>query len=226
MNMKQVTMMMRVLNKDKDSAVIKLERLLEEDSLFLNVKEHLFSGGLIVAPTETRYGILGRADLPDVIDNLYTIKNRERNLPLSLFVSSLSQLWETGKKTRTAELLAKKFLPGPLTLVLENKSSVDKRIILNGKVGIRLSSSLLIQKLTRSLGIPLSATSANISGEKELSSIQEIYDAFGRGIDYYIDSGLLTGETSTVVDCTKDEVIIIREGKIKTAEIEKAVIES
>ncbi|HEX2896591.1 MAG TPA: L-threonylcarbamoyladenylate synthase [candidate division Zixibacteria bacterium] len=182
----------------------------------------LNSGELVVAPTDTRYGLLAKVDDLDAVNRLFEIKGREANKPSAVFISNVKMLDECAHVSHKAQILANKFLPGPLTLVLKSKQDLGKFFTLNKMTGFRISSSPLITNLVQHTG-PLSATSANLSGEKELDSVAEIRKQLGDKIELYIDGGKLNNPASTVVSVIDDQVRILREGAIAKKEILDAV---
>lgn len=185
--------------------------------------EALGRGDLVVAPTETRYGLLIRADDQKYLDLIYALKGREGGKATALLVRDLDEAGTLGEMTPEALRLAGQFLPGPLTLVLRARRNWKPPRVIDGKIGIRWSSSPVIQGLLAKTEMPLTATSANISGRADSESVEEIVSMFGDSISVYISVGPLTGPTSTVVDCSTGEVQILREGAITRAEIERAL---
>ena len=176
--------------------------------------EALIDGGVVVAPTETRYGMLVRADLAPSVDRLFDLKGRIATNPTAIFVAERRDIDNLGLITPAAERLIRELLPGPLTLVLEAKTDWVAPRVVNGKIGIRWSSSEFIRGLVVGVGSPLTATSANISGQPERATIAEIIADFQDAIDVYIDGGQLVGPVSTVVECVGGEVRILRVGAV------------
>ncbi len=183
----------------------------------------LTADGLIVAPTETRYGLLARADKADVVEKVYRAKKRALSEPIAIFVGSLEMITHYAQLNPPAQFLASLFLPGPLTLVLSGLPQWCGPVARDGKVGIRISPAPVICEITERVGFPLTATSANISGAAEPSSIDEIFHALGSAIDLYLDGGVLDGALSTVVDCSGDNPRILRKGAIDEREIIRAL---
>jgi L-threonylcarbamoyladenylate synthase len=181
--------------------------------------ELLRSGGLVVAPTETRYGLLIRADRPESLQRLFTVKGRSVLQPTSVFVADIAGAARLARINESATRLAKAFLPGPLTLVLPSIVAWEPPLVVAGKIGIRISSSPVIAGLVGRVEAPLTATSANRSGSPDLATAAEIQAVFGDEVDLYLDGGELMNDTSTVVDCTGPEVIILRRGAVDESEI-------
>ncbi|UCG62837.1 MAG: threonylcarbamoyl-AMP synthase [Candidatus Zixiibacteriota bacterium] len=179
----------------------------------------LGEGGLVVAPTETRYGLLARADQATVVSRLYSVKGRPASLPTAIFVKSITDAARYGTVNAAARRLAEKYLPGPLTLVLRASAVLDEPLVVEGKIGIRMSAAPFITQLLRQVTFPVTATSANPSGGEELDTIDEIARAFGGKIELYIDVGVLDNPVSTVVDVSSDNAAIIRQGAIPDQEL-------
>ena len=183
----------------------------------------LSCGELVVAPTETRYGLLVRADKQEYIKKLYGLKQRDLRQATALFVRDLTEAAKLGRLTAAAETLFEQFLPGPLTLVLQAVPDWPPPRVVDGKIGLRCSSAATIRGLLDRLPMPLTATSANISGESEAESVEELAAVFGERVALYLDAGPLTGTVSTVVDCSVDPVRILREGTISRERIRQAL---
>ncbi len=181
--------------------------------------EILKGGGLVVAPTETRYGLLGRSDKAEVVEKVYQVKRRPLAQPTAIFVASVEMIMHYAELNPVAQFLAKLFLPGPLTLILNVLPEWNSPVARNGKIGIRISPAPVIEEIVERVGFPFTATSANLSGSPERSSIDEIVEALGDNVDLYLDSGVLAGELSTVVDCTGKPPRILRKGAIDEREI-------
>lgn len=179
----------------------------------------LNDGGLAVAPTETRYGLLARADRGDAVSRLYNVKGRPVTMPTAIFARDIDEVAEYGKLTAVARRLAEKFLPGPLTLVLKANREMGEPLVVDGKIGIRVSSAPFIEMLLKQVTFPVTATSANPSGEDDYDTVEEIARAFGGKVDLYIDVGVLDNPVSTVVDATGDTAVILREGAISGSDV-------
>ena len=183
----------------------------------------LCDGLLVVAPTETRYGLLARADSPQALERMMEAKQRPAFMPVAVFVPSLHRIPQLAILNKQGKALAEKFLPGPLTLVLENRTKLPPPCVQKKKIGIRVTPCKVISTIIENLAFPVTATSANLSGENDGETIDDIVIAFRDSIALYLDGGSLSNPASTVVDCTVDPVVIIREGAITRAEIESVV---
>ena len=175
----------------------------------------LRGGGIVALPTDTVYGIAIALDTPDGIERLFRAKDRPPEKGIALLLADAAQAWELGVRTEAATRLAEAFWPGPLTLVLERGSGVDLPAALTGgmpTVGVRVPDHDAPRALARILG-PLPTTSANRSGEPDALEVAAVLAQLGDRVDLVLDGGRTRGAAaSTVVDCTRDPVAILREG--------------
>lgn len=213
------------MNSPLSGRVIQISPMAPDRGVLAQSAKILRDGGLVVAPTETRYGLLARADSPEALANLYSVKERPANLTTAVFFADLSELRHRCELSGAAERLAEHFLPGPLTLVCEAKEPTRRLVhppaINSGIIGVRISPARVIVELLKLVDFPLTATSANLSGRPDVTTVAEIDGQLNEGVDLYLDSGPLSGPTSTVVDVTGPELKVLREGAIPTSELEK-----
>jgi len=179
--------------------------------------------GVVVAPTETRYGLLAGIGRRQPVERIYRMKKRNMSLPTAIFVRSIRDIFKMGQENNDARRLADNFLPGPMTLILKNKSAYSAPVVVDGKIGFRYSSSPVINTILDKVDFFLTATSANISGARESETIAEISALFDTAVDLYLDGGPLKELASTVIDCTGDTYKIVRSGAVSEAEIEKGM---
>ena len=205
------------------SMVLRIDGTIPDPAALDQAAQALSRGELVVAPTETRYGLLVRADSQEFIEKLYVLKQRDLHLATALFVRNRNETAKLGRLTETAKILSEQFLPGPLTLVLQAISDWPPPRVVDGKIGLRCSSAAIIVGLLDRLPMLLTATSANISGESDAASVEELAAVFGDRVALYLDAGPLTGTVSTVVDCSVDPVRILREGTISRERIRQAL---
>ncbi|MFQ5499444.1 MAG: L-threonylcarbamoyladenylate synthase [Candidatus Zixiibacteriota bacterium] len=192
-----------------------------EMNLVDRVTSALESGGLVVAPTETQYALMARADSQEAIDRVYRVKRRPASMPTSVFVRSVTAAQTYGKLNRIAAKLAESYLPGPLTLVVPSNGL--EQVAPDGRIGLRVSSSAFIMALTTQAGFPITATSACLSGQPQKATAADIATEFVGDVELYIDGGVLDGQASTVVDCCGERPVVLREGVIPSLEIEAMV---
>ena|ERR1700690_3364890 len=199
----------------------------------------LREGGVILYPTDTLYGLGADALCDEAVAKIYAIKGREEGKPMHCVVADLAMAEKYAEVNDRARMLAAQFLPGPLTLILKKspqgrsalgrkKYGMDTGILRGmGTIGIRIPGNAFCIALAREFGGPITATSANRSGEKSEPSVERILAQIGDAaetIDLVIDAGELpASKPSTVVDVSTDEPHILREGAICAADIEEVL---
>lgn len=182
------------------------------------------AGNLIVIPTDTVYGIGGRADSPEVTRRLFEAKGRPRSLELPVLVGSTAAAREVAAMDERAERLAAAFWPGALTIVLPRAPGAIGWDLGGdpGSVGVRVPDHRLALEILRSTG-PMAVTSANRSGSPPLDNGDDLVAAFGDLVAVYLcEERPLIGVSSTVVDMT-DGLRVLREGGIPEAALRAAL---
>jgi len=181
--------------------------------------EALSKGKLVVYPTDTLYGLGADIFNESAVNKVFKIKKRSSNNPLSVSVSSFSDIEKIAFVDDKVKKLVETFLPGKLTIIL-NKKNVVPDIVTGGldKIAVRIPNNKIALELLSKFG-PLTATSANVHGMKTPFIINEINMQFKDEIAVYLDDGCLEGKPSTIVDATTEELKIIREGAILRNEI-------
>ena len=181
-------------------------------------------GGVAVIPTETLYALAARALSPEAVEAVYRIKGRDRGKALSLFFSRVEGLEEFFHFPPLAKVLAQRYLPGPLTLVLKPRVEFPPYLLgPTGGVGVRIPSHPLPRMLVEALGEPLTATSANVSGERDPLTVEELPPDLVAQVALVVDGGRVGGVPSTVVDFTGDAPRVLREGAISLGELEETI---
>ncbi len=181
------------------------------------VRDIFKEGGMIAYPTETFYGIGVDPFNKSAVNKLFKLKGRSPDKPISILIKDKKMLLEVVENIPlSAKILIKRFWPGPLTIIFKAKKTIPSVITGNtGKIGVRISSNQITQKLLEEIDSPITTTSANPSGKKSPVTAGEVVDYFGDKIDLIIDGGLLSGKLgSTIVDTTEEELKVIREGEI------------
>lgn len=176
----------------------------------------LKKGEIVLFPTDTLYGLAVDATDSAALARLRSLKGREEGKPFSVIVPDIAFIDAYAQMNEPARLLAERFLPGALTLVLPANDGVPEELIQNGAVGIRIPDDTFCLALARAFGKPFTATSANRSGLQQGPAVQEILAQFGDDadrIDLAIDAGPRAGvKPSTIVSCINERAEIIREG--------------
>lgn len=184
-------------------------------SQFTNI---IKDGGVICVPTDTVYGLICAWDNLHSIERMYSIKTRDKGKPFAVFTESWQRLTPyLSKPCPMAEKVTKHFWPGALTVLVSVAENCP--CSLNGKLGVRAPNYPLITQLVSETDRLIANTSFNLSQEPPLSVLPGKHELYEK-VDLVIDAGDL-GEPvpSTVLDCTVDELKVLREGKITEQDI-------
>ena len=183
----------------------------------------LKQGGLVAFPTDTVYGLGAGANNQQAVAKVYQVKERPKDMALPLLLAHTSQINEVAYPVPPiAWLLADKFLPGALTIVLYKSNSVLDIVTGGGStVAVRIPAHPVPVALAEDLG-PIVGTSANLSGKPSALTADEVCSQFGDRIDLVIDGGRCPGgRESTIVDVTGEVPVVLREGAIPREELEQ-----
>ena len=181
-------------------------------------------GGMVAIPTETVYGLAANALDARACRAIFRAKGRPANDPLIVHVLDLAPAEQLAEFNPAARKLARRFWPGPLTLVLPKKACVPAIVTSGGDtVALRAPAHPLARRLLKLAGIPLAAPSANLFGYISPTSAAHVADGLGRRIKHVLDGGACAvGVESTVLDVTHPEKPrILRPGAITAATLEK-----
>lgn len=185
------------------------------------------AGELIVIPTDTVYGIGTRPDDPSALARLFEAKGRPRELELPVLVASAAAARKVAVFDERTQVLAGRFWPGPLTLVLP-RTARSRPWDLGGDgstIGVRMPHHPLALAVLARTG-PLAVTSANLSGEPTPATCDGLERVFGDAVSVYVcQQEPLAGTASTVVDVAGGRARILRTGTVGEADI-LAVLES
>ncbi len=199
--------------------VIKINPIDPENEIIQKTAKVLELGGAVVYPTETLYGLGINVFDISAVQRVFEIKSRDFKKPSSVAFRNLEEAQKFLYFTPAAEQLAKKFLPGPLTIILNAKIEFDQFLGRN-KVSVRIPDNRVAQTLLNVVKFPITATSANLSGGKDPVEAREAIEQIGEQVDLVLDAGKCKyGKPSTVVDCSSGETEIIREGVIPKEKI-------
>ena len=183
----------------------------------------LENDGVLAVPTDTVYGICARMNSKKAREHLIEIKNRPENKAFPIMCNSIEQIKSIAKVDERIEKIINAFMPGPITLVLLKGEKVPSFINEgSNEIGIRMATSKALEEVIEKVGSPIFMTSANLSGKPVCQTIEEIEKTFPN-IDGIMDGKVSYGQASTIVDCTTDEIKIIREGPIALEKIEKVI---
>lgn len=177
----------------------------------------LKAGGLVAFPTETVYGLGGNALDPQASMKIYAAKGRPSDNPLIVHIAELEQLEKiTTEIPEGAKILAEKYWPGPLTMILPKADTVPRETTGGlDSVAVRFPSDKIAQELIKAGGGFVAAPSANTSGRPSPTMAEHVEEDLGDAIDMIIDGGQVgIGLESTIVDFTEDVPVVLRPGYI------------
>ena len=174
---------------------------------------------IFIYPTETIYGIGGRADKEDVRQKITAAKKRKSDHKMVLLAGKKETFFQYNVDfPPAAQILSNEFWPGFLTLVLPVKNE-------NQTLAVRISSHPFIQAIFTRICVPIFSTSANISGTDYKNDPEEIFSVFSRSADFMVDAGILpSSPPSTIVGVAPDNTVkIVREGAISAGQIKSVI---
>ena len=181
----------------------------------LSALEVVLSGGLVAFPTDTVYGVGCLAFHQQAIESIYVAKNRPIEKAIPVLIGENEDLSKVAEEIPFfAMKLIARFWPGPLTVLVPKKPTLPQAISATSTVGVRVPDHDIARALLRLAG-PMAVTSANISGQQSPTTAQQVFAQLGGRIAMILDGGETPGGVpSTLVDCTGDEIQILREGPI------------
>jgi L-threonylcarbamoyladenylate synthase len=183
--------------------------------------EILRAGGLVAFPTETVYGLGADASSEKAMARLYAVKGRPADHPVIVHFSSSSEAFKWGDATTQATLLAERFWPGPLTLILR-RTNRAKDFVTGGQpsVGVRVPSHPIARELLKEFGQPIAAPSANRFGRVSPTTAAHVREDLGADVDLVLEGGASeVGIESTIVDLSSGAAVVLRPGKISAGEL-------
>lgn len=180
------------------------------------VVDTLRNGGLIIYPTDTIYGIGCDITNARAVETICKLKNMDpRKANLSFICFDLSHISEYAKVSNENFKVMKKNLPGAFTFILEGNNRLPKLFKEKKTVGIRVPDNNIIRTIVNELGNPIMSTSVKDNDEvfEYFTDPELMHEKFQDIVDIVIDGGFGDTEPSTIIDCTNDEIEIIRQGK-------------
>ncbi|MDP6577298.1 MAG: L-threonylcarbamoyladenylate synthase [Dehalococcoidales bacterium] len=188
----------------------------------------IVKGKVIVCPTDTGYAFAANSLNTKAVAGVFELKGRAYANPIHVAVDSLETAGKYAYLNEAAERLAHNFLPGALTLVLPKKEIVPHLLVAGGEtIGIRIPDNRVILELAAMINLPLTATSANISGQPTPYSAHEILSQAREAmapVALVLDQGpLLVRELSTIVDLTASPPQLLRQGRVSWLEIRQVL---
>lgn len=183
------------------------------DEQLREVIEVLKSGGIIVYPTDTLYGLGTNPFDEEAVKRMYDLKKRPYDQPVSIAVHDISQIEDYVELTDLARHTTREFLPGPLTILLKKKDPSSLPIVSSkNRLGVRILDHAVAIPILEKFG-PITSTSANLHGQEIPCDVDTAIEQLGDSVEIYIDAGKCRyGQESTVLDVSTDSPKIIRPG--------------
>ncbi len=189
--------------------------------------EVIKAGGIVVFPTETVYGLGADATNSEAVKKIFEAKGRPQDNPLIVHFADFADCYEyVGEVTESANKIAGKFMPGPVTVIVNSSDRLSPLVTAGlSSVAVRVPGNEYAREFIKRTGLPVAAPSANISGKPSPTKPEyAIEDMQGRA-DVILCGGMCDyGVESTVVDCTSEKVKILRPGAV-TAEDLMMIVE-
>jgi L-threonylcarbamoyladenylate synthase len=199
-----------------------------DPSAFETALRLLQHGELIAVPTDTVYGVAAHGLRPEAVERIFVAKHRPRDKAIPLLLADMAELALVAEEiSDAANILAERFWPGPLTLVVRRATAVPDVVTGGGDtVAVRVPDHPLPRRLADALQAPLAVTSANLSGEADPCTANDVERALGNALGLIVDGGRSPGgRPSTVVDTLASPPRIVRAGPITETQIAAALRE-
>lgn len=214
------------MDKEQDmrTEIMRISPRTVENDKIQDVAGVLRRDGIIVYPTETFYGLGANGFSEKAVERVYRLKKRASFKPLSILISDFAMLRQViSGDAFFLKKMVSDFWPGPLTIICKAAPAIPGELCgKDGTIGVRLTGHPWVRALVRQAGFPITATSANISGEKPISDPAEARALFEGAVDLIVDGGYTEGLLpSTVVDLSGKKTRLVREGAIPFARLKK-----
>ncbi|GBC70268.1 Threonylcarbamoyl-AMP synthase [Candidatus Calditenuaceae archaeon HR02] len=206
--------------------VYRVDKEAPDPAAISRAAEVIRMGGLVAFPTETVYGLGADALNPSAVERVFRVKGRPPDNPLIIHIASFEDLYSVAEELDwRAEKLAKRFWPGPLTLVVKRSARVpDATVAGLDTAAVRMPRHNVALRLIEAAGRPIAAPSANKSGKPSPTLATHVIQDLGDEIDLILDAGPTDiGVESTVIDLTSEKPAILRPGGVSREEIEAAI---
>ena len=206
------------MKEEKETKIFNWTNGINDEEL-QEVKKVIENDGVVIFQKDTVYGIGCNCLSEIAIEKIYNLKNRPENKPINVLTDSIEKISKIAKSLNEKEKeLITNYMPGALTLILDKKACLPKRLTAGlDTVGVRIPKDDIALKILSTVDCPLATTSANISGEKEGIEIRDFQEVFAGKVDIIIDGGPTKIQIpSTIIRVEDDKKLnIIREGAIK-----------
>jgi tRNA threonylcarbamoyl adenosine modification protein (Sua5/YciO/YrdC/YwlC family) len=203
--------------------IIKINPENPDPRMIAYVAGRIKAGQVAGMPTDTFYGLAADPLNLRAVDFIYDVKSRSRHKPLSLLIESVEQAEYLARPLPEAFYdITSKYWPGPLTIIVKASSRLPLKVTANtGNVALRVPAAKIPVEVIRAAGVPITATSANISGASECTTAEGVRAQLGQRLDLIVDGGTSPRDiASTIIDMSDpDHCTVLRQGAIPESEL-------
>src|SRR5690348_14387315 len=203
--------------------ILKINSENPEASLIRYAADQIRAGEVLGMPTDTFYGLAADPFNLRAVDRVYDIKSRSRHKPLSLLIADVDQAEQLAQDLpEEFYALARRFWPGPLTIIVKASSRLPLKVTANtGNVALRVPASRIAVEVIRAAGVPITATSANISGASECTTAEGVRQQLGKSISLIVDGGPSPRDVASTIINMSDpgHIGILRQGAIPESDL-------
>ena len=193
------------------------------DDIIENCLKILKNGGIIITPTDTIYGIICDAGNTQAVEKIYQIKRRQYNKPLTIFSNCHQNIEKIALINPQEKNIIDNLMPGALSLIMNLKENhlISPNVNQNDRtISVRIPNNQFLLKILDQIPF-LASTSVNISGQNNLTNIDQITQQFNQKVDLVINCGTIDNKASTIVKIIDGDIKILREGAILQQQITK-----
>ncbi len=206
--------------------VFPIDPLSPDPGIIYKAGKIIQNNGIVIFPAKCLYGVAANASDETAVESVFQLKHRPMNNPILVLIPDKAMVSDLATHVpKTALKLMDAFWPGNLTLVFEAQSHISKRLTAGtGKIGIRLPVHPVARALIKSVGVPITGTSANLSGQKSCHNINQLDSSIIDSADLVLDAGILKGGTgSSIADVTTPDLTLLRQGEVTIEQIKKVL---
>ena len=176
------------------------------------------SGGVVIFPTDTAYGIGCRMDNVDSVHKVYELRNRPKEKAVLVLVSDIEMAQKYVEiSERVSEQLIKKYWPGGVTIILPCKTKTVSSIVRaeGSTLAVRMPDHTVLRKIIQDVGVPIIAPSANFSGDTTPFRLEDVNSELLSNVDFVLEGECTTPGQSTIIDCSTSDWKIVRQGVVE-----------
>lgn len=202
---------------DSTLSTLRVDPVVPEVAVVRKAAAVLAAGGLVAFPTDTFYGLAIDPRMPGAVEQLLRVKSRSTAAGIPLIAADLAQVEsDLGALTLSSGRLARRFWPGPLTLVVDASAALDPRLLAGGEtIAVRVPDHAVARALAAALGHPITSTSANWSRVSPSTTAAGVVTALGSELTLVLDAGPSPGGApSTIVDARGTNPLLLRAGVV------------